>query len=667
MLVLQNISGDSASDWTDAEPASDPNLPEPEVDSSDDFENSDSPDSALDEDDDEAAKKLASAFVITQAQTYSKHTVAKSFYNTAFKQRFRIKKLVQNRRSWKSYKAARTRLTKFIPKIRIEHYFLSKENGQEKLVVGTKLPEKQFLRDNKYDLVHTWSRISIADALTVQSKIHCKTKENHAYRWKNAGLPPLKIVLSMDGVPIDNSSGLTLEVVSFKLVDCDTIYPIGIHIGISKEKNLDRIFGPIIQELADLNAQVATVLADSPQRTALLNMDAVTAYFGCAKCYARGEPNTEKREKGDKKGASVLWPTETIWQAPRTMESWIRDIEASATNKQHGIKGDTPLRKLVSCLIAQVPIDVFHVVYLGLAKRIIKQVLRIKDQGATGIMKEVKAKVDKDIRDVNCVQYPSDFSRRPRPISVPMYKSSEWRSLVTAGFPLLTFAFDEFRQPAANKLWGYFIFLVKAFLLPNELYEDLKTVCNLKLIMTNFYKIYVRVCKKRSCAPNLHMFHHLLEARNTMEFSDMSTEVFESAYAILKKSYQVGTKSQGKQMLERLYTLLLANADKHSCRRKMRIRPKTKGKYNDSLIVAKDHRFYRVEGKLANGNYAAKRLVLGNYTYPHAASLPFHKLWTHKVLGELPALKEISPDIILGKASICKNIITLLPHGAIFG
>ena len=92
-----------------------------------------------------------------------------------------------------------------------------------------------------------------------------------------------------------------------------------------------------------------------------------------------------------------------------------------------------------------------------------------------------------------------------------------------------------------------------------------------------------------------------------------------------------------------------------------------RGQYNDSLIVTKDHKFYRVEGKLVSGNYAAKRLVIGQFSYPHALALPFHKLWTHKLLGEMDQLQEIKPDEIIGKAVICHDVITLLGHVAVFG
>ena len=551
-----------------------------------------------------------------------------------------------------------------MPTVMIHHYFTSNVTGLENVVVGTNLPEKEYLKGDEYELTSTWSRVSIADAL----KIHDRNHPNEGKRWKNPGKPPVQIVLSMDGIPIDNSSGQTLEVLSFKLDHCDQIYAIGVHIGQGKEKNLDRIFDPVIEELKTLNVVVSRVLADSPQRTTLLNMDTVTAYFGCAKCYAKGQSNTEKREKGDRKGASVIWPPETMEKAARTHESWLRDIKASRYEKKNGIKGDTPIRKLVQDVVKQVPLDVFHVVYLGMVKRVVKQILRIKDQGgATGIMKDVKALIDKNIKDTRCIKYPSDFSRRPRPINLAVYKSSEWRNLVTAGFFLFTTALEEFKQPTVNKLWGYFIFLIKAFLLPTELWRELKDSCNLKAIMITFYHLYAKVCKKRTCAPNVHMFYHLLDARDDLEFSQMSTEAFEAAYAILKRCYQVGTKSQGKQMLERLYLLLVSKGQHHSCSRKWRVSPKLKAKYNDALIVTKDHRFYRVEGKLVTGMYAGKRLVLGRFDYPHAPALPFNNLWTHRYLGEQQQLFEISPADVIGKAVLCKNIITLVPREALFG
>ena len=120
-------------------------------------------------------------------------------------------------------------------------------------------------------------------------------------------------------------------------------------------------------------------------------------------------------------------------------------------------------------------------------------------------------------------------------------------------------------------------------------------------------------------------------------------------------------------MLQRMYTLLLAKGDNHTCERKIRIRAKTKARYDDSLIATKDHRFYRVEGKLVTGNYAGKRLVVGNFSYPHAPALPFHKIWTHKFLGEMAHLQEIRPQDVIGKVVHCKEILTLMPHGALFG
>ena len=644
-----------------------------------DFKVSSASETSAESDNDDCAKKLAQDFIFTQSLTYAKHNVAKAFYLTARRQRHRIHKMVNEKCKWKSYKSARNRISKSLPKLKIDHYFIDKETGLEICKSSGSLPEKNFLRNNKYDLASTWTRISLAEALKVHSIIHhegtkqkrfkkAKQAANTPESWKDASSPPVKVTLSMDGVPIDNSSGLTLEILSFKLNDCQHVYPIGIHIGTYKEKNLERIFQPVIDELASLNVQVRDIVADSPQRTTLLNMDAVTGYFGCSQCYARGHENAERKAAGDNKGAAVVWPPETMFQPERTHESWMADIEASKTSKQYGIKGDTPLRKLVKDVVKQVPLDVFHIIHLGMTKRIIKQVLKITPSGASsGIMKEVRQLFDKQIQDPAKIQYPSDFSRRPRRLNMAVYKSSEWRNLTTAAFYLLTCGFEQFHQPAANKLWGYYVFLVKGFLLPNDLYEELKDSCNLKAVMTSFYKLYVRVCKKKTCAPNIHMFHHLLKARDEREFSGMSTEPFEAAYAIIKKSYHPGTKSQGKQMMERLYTLYIAQGKKHSCQRKLRVRPKTKGKYNDSLIVTKNHRFFRVLGKLVSGNYAAKRLVIGQFSYPHAPALPFHKLWTHRLLGEMDALHEVSPDDVIGKAVICHDVITLLTPSAIFG
>ncbi len=610
---------------------------------------------------DTARKELPAAFAAVQAETHCKHSVAKKFYLTAIRQRHRLLKVDGK---WKSYASGRRRLEKRVPKIQMWYYFWEKQQKVMLHPVGplTKLPQKKYLSTDKYTLKATWSRVALADALRCHDITHKRHYKCTLPSWKDHEQEPVEILMSMDGVPIDNTSDECMEVISIKFPECLRVWPIGIYIGKGKEKDLDRALRQIIEELKTLNVKVILFLADSPQRATLLNAEAVTSYMGCYQCKAIGQENSGE-------GASVVWPPTTMGQAARTMEGWKKDVEeASVTARScNGIKGPTPLAEIVPDLINQVPIDVFHVLYLGMTKRVVKNLLGIRKTTQSVAMRKVKETIDARLCNLDEVMYPSEFLRRPRPINLPKYKSAEWRHLASAAFPIISDTLWESNMPSLNKLWAHFVFLLKAVQLHDVGFEELCKQCPIDKIMENFYKLYVAAFKERECAPNVHMFYHVVNARKKMNLRLMSTEPFESFYAILKKSYHPGTKSIGKQILVQVYSAYQTREGDHKCQPSLRVRPTTKARTNDSLILSTDGYFYKVTKKLGTGNYLCRRIFTKVYRHPSAPELPFKLVFVRKFDGTSMLQKQVKYEEIAGKAVLCRSVISLVPEACLYG
>ena len=344
------------------------------------------------------------------------------------------------------------------------------------------------------------------------------------------------------------------------------------------------------------------------------------------------------------------------------MTDWQQDVNEHA----NGIKGDTPLKEIVPDLVNQVPIDAFHVLYLGMCKRLTKQMLHVKKAAPAAKMKPVKSQIDEELVSTFRLRYPTEFLRRPRAINVPKYKSAEWRHLATAAFPIVSGALEDHKHGQYTKIWGTFVFLTRAMELPDDQFNELVQRFDIDKAMTDFYERYTRVFGLKNCAPNVHMYYHILHARKKLSLNRMTTEPYESFYAILKKSYHPGTKSMGKQMLMQVYTSYLGRGRDHVCTPRVQIRPLGKSRCNDSIIVTHDG-FYEIKDRSPNGHYLCKKYTTRIYKHPGVPHLPFHLVKTFRSIGQKDELVEVDAADIIGKAVKCMNILSYIPFDTLYG
>lgn len=602
------------------------------------------------EDESMARRKLAVEFAAVQAATNCSHSLARKFYGTAFKNRSLIAKAGDR---WVSYRRGRRRLRKTVPDITVTGYFRSQITGKivQARVDGSSAVKDNLRTDTYGTLEKSWSRVRIADILLSHWRCHGHDFDGGSRRppWLDETQPKVKFAMAMDSVPLHNASTAVMEVICIKLHDCLRVWPIAIHIGKQKEKELFTIFDGIINEVISLNVEVTEFLADSTHRSTILNAESADSYHGCLQCKAVGVENP-----GD--GADVVWPPSTMGHASRNMNDWEQDERL----QRNGIKGFTPLKMICPDLVKQVPIDIHQVLYLGMGKRVVEQMLQI-----TAGVKDV---IDQQLSSTLCVLYPAEFIRKPRPVDVATYGSAEWRHLIIAGFPVVSSALDTFNVSKGNKLWGYFVFLVRGMLLPDDLFTKLKNGWDMDKTMKEFYHLYVEVFAIKDCAPEVHMFYHVLQARKNRTIGRMTTEPFQCFYTLLKKSYEPGTRSTAKQMLEHVIAAYMGTGqNRHVCVAKLLLRErKEKARVNDSIIITETG-FYEINDREQNGDFICRRFDTRHYKHPAATNLPFHLVRVFRTTGMNDGEVYVHPGDIIGKGVKCNDVLSYIPDDALLG
>jgi hypothetical protein len=117
-----------------------------------------------------------------------------------------------------------------------------------------------------------------------------------------------------------------------------------------------------------------------------------------------------------------------------------------------------------------------HNVCLGVVKLLF---LLTFDVGVSRIKGIRRQKVTQLSEKLLAVKNPSEFSRRTRIIDFANFKAQEWRNLILFYFPLVISSIQERKNE--KQLWLLLAFIVRAYTLPEEHYEDILLKVNLKI------------------------------------------------------------------------------------------------------------------------------------------------------------------------------------------
>ena len=208
-----------------------------------------------------------------------------------------------------------------------------------------------------------------------------------------------------------------------------------------------------------------------------------------------------------------------------------------------GVKGTSPLNHLLS-LPVHVPYDVMHLVYLGMAKRLLQIVVdkRLVD------LKTLSKYIDG-------IKVPHSFRRRPKNLieELSLWKSQEHKIFLLYFAPLcfsLQFLSSSRTDDVTQIALLYLCLSSSIYVLTAE-YVDTETLESVSEILYFFQTLLKTSFGPGVCTGTLHSLIHLpRQVENFGGLSATSAMCFENVNRFLKRSVS-GKKRQGLQIAER--------------------------------------------------------------------------------------------------------------------
>lgn len=537
-------------------------------------------------------------------------------------------------------------------------------------------------------------------------KIHFGNSHDDVLRDSNL------IQLSLDGISESKSNSISLDVYTLKFDGCRDVYPIKIIRPISKNiVNLYDHFAAVLNDVLQNDLKLQCLVADNPKRAFLKYCMQHAARFACEYCFEPGVlftsnvddsdflkkidlqrkkilekindldeatdsaeieclstiveqlNETEKISKNKKKHSHIVWPASTSDGEPRTKEKIVRIIEKIeageelSQNEKKGIKGRSLLLDIEDFdFVVNVHCEYMHLVPLGVVKRLIELCFSV-GESRTRITKRPLTSPSVFNELMKCIKMPREFPRRARKLDLAIMKAQELRNVILFYFPLVTKCLEGSEKEI--KLWQWLAFMTRACVIPEEEYQSVSQN-SIKYCQRNFFNAYEQLYGPKNCTYSIHIVScHLLDIRILGPFPETSAFIFESFYAELRKSFQPGTISSVKQMLQNV--LLKRMLSKHVCRETIFLKEKDTAYESNCLIyLYKDnsHVIYKI--KSIDGNTLVCN-QLGNHDVELQTSnvLNWSSVGVYRKGGLSSVDVQIDRDCVAGKVmKVDKYLIT---------
>lgn len=236
-----------------------------------------------------------------------------------------------------------------------------------------------------------------------------------------------------------------------------------------------------------IHIQLRCFIADAPARAFILNHVGHNARSPCSKCTIQGQYIGHRM---------VFLGTKYI---SRSDEKY-----RSLTYKNHNL-GETSLSQLLDNLIHQVPFESMHLVYLGIAKKILVALIT-GEYNKKIKLKTSKLKLLSDHLELIKKYCPSEFSRRQRIITEYVrYKATEFRQFLLYTGPVI------FHNILEKSIYSHFLILTTAIRILNLpiLSKSLLTFADIAL--KKFVEICPYIYGPRFMSYNIHGLLHISE------------------------------------------------------------------------------------------------------------------------------------------------------------
>ena len=609
--------------------------------------------------------ELATALVGVRAETHTDHAAMERIYKMIRDKRDVISELQQ----WLCYKTLRRDAEKLAIEPVSTWVIDDVRHPERELIhdIGTVFQQATYGNKARYIVKETWSRISIREAIEFSCAVHeHRTGATHeVYNWKEKGNgPPLPIHISVDGVALDKTSAECLDIVSIRIPSqCKRILPIGVYVGEKSVQSAEQVLEPYLHEFDELNIICEVFLADAPMRAKMLNMKGVTGRDSCQKCLYHGDDNRSGV------GGHIVWGYTSCTGEPRTHDNVIahgRRARPQYGKDVCGVKGPTALTQILTDVVWQVPADWFHTVYQGVTKRLLHLILKIRKDGKTPAAERQNLynDINSALRELGL---PSEMKRGLRSVQQAKYKASEWKNVAVVAFPVVLRILVNYGHRAEAKLWLKYIFYIRTLLLDDADYHGVKQHVNFGELRLDLYKSFQRTYSIGHCTSTVHqLFAHMEEQRDRMTISQMSTETFETFYSLVRKGFKPGTPHVTKQILRNIYMYYETQKDTHTCVDKYNIKPKGRGRQDDSYIYT-NVGFVRVlrTNNITN-RLLAQRINVAPYKPNLVPGLDFSHVNVGVIKGESDRQVVLTTDDIYEKAVVVEGHIMTVPTASLF-
>ena len=302
------------------------------------------------------------------------------------------------------------------------------------------------------------------------------------------------------------------------------IFSVGLYFGESKPGDFSLFLKMFVDETSTLERncviynkrielKVRVLIMDSPAKSSVLGTKACHAKCGCSRCMIRGE-FLNNRMSFHKMNPEIIQRTDQSFR--------------SRTDEEYHIR-DSPIEKLNIDIIQQVVNEPFHLLYLGIAKSLMK--IWFGFGGRHGLFgKEVLSKIGSRI--VRLMDFhPEEFQRSLDTLDKFMiFKGSQFRCFVLYTGPFLL------QDILPHNIYNNFLqFHIIAKVLSDEKL-CVKCIPVIKKIINDFLAGYAEIYGKEFIVPNLHALIHLPENVEFLKapLEDFSAFPFESHISSIK-------------------------------------------------------------------------------------------------------------------------------------
>ena len=329
-------------------------------------------------------------------------------------------------------------------------------------------------------------------------------------------------------------------------------------------------------------------------------------------------------------------------------------------SEKKGIKGRSILLDLdYFDYVLSIPTEYMHLVCLGSVERLIEVTFTVGET-RTRITKKPLASPFIFNECMKTIKMFKEFSRRGRKLDLAVMKAQELRNVLIFYFPIVTKCLNGKKNEI--KVWEMLSFMIRACILPENEFENVNQN-QISYCQKNFYLLFQKLYGCKNCTYSIHtMSSHLKQMRAPGPLTETSAFRFENFYAELRRSFQPGTNSVVKQMLQNV--MLKRILSKHVCEETIFFRAKDTPLECNSIIYVYEnskHLVYKIK-TIHNDIFICNQIGNHEINLPNTEMLNWSSVGVYRKGGMSSVNVNIDRKDVAGKVLIVEKYLITCPN-----